>query len=106
MQDSVCCCAIGLGQVGSLDFQGADEVIGGVFWPFHQVEVVLDVGSISVLEALCEVDVQVTGWSRGFDHKAFFGLEQLFAIVVLWSEGAVNGQAGGAYIVLVCRHSG
>ena len=61
--DPVRGCVILLEKVGCLELQGAEQVVGGVFGPFHQVEVVVEFRSVSMLKALCKVDVQVEAWS-------------------------------------------
>ena len=53
-----------------MDLEVAKELVCGLFRPFHQVkvQVVVDVGSILVVQSLGELQVEVVGWSIGFHH--------------------------------------
>ena len=55
-----------------MDLEVVEEFVGGLFWPFHQVKVVVDIWSAIVFQGLSVVDVHVVDWSMGLDHKALF----------------------------------
>ena len=68
----VVCLIVCLEKVSGLKLEGLEKVIGGLFWPFHQVQIVMDVWAVCMDQALGGEACQVLWWAFGLDQKALF----------------------------------
>ncbi len=71
-----------------MDLEVVEELVGGLFWPFHQVEVVVNIWSVIMGQSLGVVGVQVVDRSLGLDDKALFWFQQRLALVVGICKGS------------------
>ena len=62
-----------LEKISGLKLEGLEEIVGGFFRPFHQVQIVMDVWTVGMDQALGGKACQVLWWAFGFDHQALFG---------------------------------
>ena len=60
-----------------MDLEVVEELVGGLFWPFHQVEEVVDVRSAFMFQWLGCMDVEVLEGPMCFDHKALFWFQYI-----------------------------
>ena len=68
----VLCLVVCIEKVSGLKLEGLEKIVGGLFWPFHQVQIVMDVRAIGMDQALGGKACQILWWASGFDHKALF----------------------------------
>ena len=61
-----------LKKVSGLKLEGLEEIVGGLFRPFHQVQIVMDVRAVCMDQALGGKACQILWWAFGLDHKALF----------------------------------
>ena len=85
-----------LEQVGCVDLQVLEKFIGGGLWPFHEVQEVVHVWSVTVDEALGNHLAHGLGLALGLDDQALFGSKERVPLVILVGPWSVVGEASWA----------
>ena len=85
-----------LEQVGCVDLQVLEKFIGGGLWPFHEVQEVVHVWSVTVDEALGNHLAHGLGLALGLDDQTLFGSKERVPLVVLVGPWSVVGEASWA----------
>ena len=83
-------------QVGCVDLKVLEKFVGGGLWPFHEVQEVVHVWSVTMDKALGNHLAHGLGLALGLDDKALFGSKERVSLVVLVGPWSVVGEAGGA----------
>ena len=79
--------------------QGLEKIIGGLFRPFHQVQIVMDVRAVCMDQALGGKACQILWWAFGLDYKALFWSEEFTAAMVSHGPRAIVCQACWAKVM-------
>ena len=85
-----------LEQVGCVKLQVVEKFIGGGLWPFHEVQEVVHVWSVSVDKALGNHLAHGLGLALGLDDQTLFGSEERVPLVVPVGPWSVVGEASWA----------
>ena len=85
-----------LEQVGCVHLQVVEKFIGGGLWPFHEVQEVVHVWSVSVDKALGNHLTHGLGLALGLDDQTLFGSEERVPLVVSVGPWSVVGEASWA----------
>ena len=84
-----------LEQVGCVNLQVVEKFIGGGLWPFHEVQEVVHVWSVSVDKALGNHLAHGLGLALGLDDQTLFGSERI-PLMVSVGPWSVVGEASWA----------
>ena len=87
-----------LEEVGGVNLEVLEKSIGCLLRPFHEVQVVVKVWSVTVDKALGDHLAHGLGFAFGLDDKALFGSKEWVAFVVLVGPWSVIGEAGRAQV--------
>ena len=85
-----------LEQVGCVHLQVLEKFIGGGLWPFHEVQEVVHVWSVTVYEALGNHLTHGLGLALGLDDQTLFGSKERVPLVVSVGPWSVVGEASWA----------